>query len=528
MSASITSKDSRFSLISKTRNARWPAKESELFSRIELCESADDVAEALQRVISAGKRPTVRAGGHCYEDFFANNPDGVLIDVSMLNQTVAGPGGKGPYKVGAGAPLGTVYLELFKKGGVTVPAGSCTSVGAGGHISGGGYGVLTRLYGLTVDYLVAVDICTVDAGGKVIKRHVDKTHDADLFRALRGGGGANFGVITAFYLDNLPLAPVSQSSAGVNFSWDTMTEEKFIHIVQTYGNYFETRGKDPETWPMFNFMGLNYKNPGGGGGIGISATWHNFTETPDLRVPTEFLDLFVKCGDAEVMNDPQLTSHQRPQPQQQGRGRGGPQQGPMTPCILGEHRWNTSPWIQSTIGGGGGGAGAFGGGPNRGKYKSCYMKKNFTTAEAKTIYKQLTRDVGAPVGGIIAVDSYGGATNKPALANETAIPQRASVMKLQYQQYWSNPAEDAARLKYFDEMYTDIYSQNVDKEHAGTPWHNEYYEGCYINYPDADMLRYPFWTELYYGTGDHYKFLQSVKKKYDPNNIFHHSMTVRA
>jgi FAD/FMN-containing dehydrogenase len=41
------------------------------------------------------------------------------------------------------------------------------------------------------------------------------------------------------------------------------------------------------------------------------------------------------------------------------------------------------------------------------------------------------------------------------------------------------------------------------------------------------MLRYNYWTELYYGTKGLYPFLQSVKKKYDPNNIFHHAMSIR-
>ena len=126
------------------------------------------------------------------------------------------------------------------------------------------------------------------------------------------------------------------------------------------------------------------------------------------------------------------------------------------------------------------------------------------------------------------MDSYGGAANKPQLARETSIPQRDSVMKLQYQMYWQDPNEDAVRLQYFDQMYTDIYSASVPAKYAGTPFHSENYQGCYINYPDQDMIRYSFWPELYYGNDGLYPFLQAVKKKYDPNNIFHHSMAVRA
>jgi len=49
-----------------------------------------------------------------------------------------------------------------------------------------------------------------------------------------------------------------------------------------------------------------------------------------------------------------------------------------------------------------------------------------------------------------------------------------------------------------------------------------------MNYADADMLRYGFWPQLFFGAGDLYPFLQKVKQRYDPNNIFHSSMSVRA
>jgi FAD/FMN-containing dehydrogenase len=48
-----------------------------------------------------------------------------------------------------------------------------------------------------------------------------------------------------------------------------------------------------------------------------------------------------------------------------------------------------------------------------------------------------------------------------------------------------------------------------------------------MNYADADMLRYSYWPQLFYGTADLYPFLQQVKKRYDPNNIFHSSMSIR-
>ena len=78
-----------------------------------------------------------------------------------------------------------------------------------------------------------------------------------------------------------------------------------------------------------------------------------------------------------------------------------------------------------------------------------------------------------------------------------------------------------------DEFYTRMYTgPHVPAEFQGTPF-GEQYEGCYINYADVDMLRYSYWPELYYGQTGLYPFLHDVKRRYDPNNIFHHSMSIR-
>ncbi len=158
----ISRNDPRYSTLMKGRNARFPASDADAAGRIELCDNAEDVALALQRAVSEGLRPTVRSGGHCYEDFVYNNPGGVVLDVSMMGETTPLAGAP-KYRIAAGASLGDVYTDLFKRYNVTLPGGTCTSVAAGGHISGGGYGLLSRLHGLTSDWLTAVDILTVDA-----------------------------------------------------------------------------------------------------------------------------------------------------------------------------------------------------------------------------------------------------------------------------------------------------------------------------------------------------------------------------
>jgi hypothetical protein len=235
-------------------------------------------------------------------------------------------------------------------------------------------------------------------------------------------------------------------------------------------------------------------------------------------VLNDFLDQFQSCKPiAEA--PPGYTAHQIRE-----RGNGPPQRPPAGDSVCyGEHVMTKSPWITAAADGGGGGIG----GGSRAKYKSAYMKKPFTEVEALALYKMLTDDSSR--GLIVAVDSYGGATNNPERARDTAIPQRSSIMKLQYQTYWQDSSEDAFRLKGIRDTYTAAYSTSVaDQAHLGTPYPNDHYDGCYMNYPDVDMVEHGYWPELYYGKGDLYPLLKRVKKTYDPHNIFHHTMSIRA
>jgi FAD/FMN-containing dehydrogenase len=117
--------------------------------------------------------------------------------------------------------------------------------------------------------------------------------------------------------------------------------------------------------------------------------------------------------------------------------------------------------------------------------------------------------------------------NRKEMLEKTVAFQRSSVIKLQLMTFWTNPAEDEGHNTWLRDFYKELYSSpEVDAAHQGTPFPGENYEGCYINYPDKDMLDYSYWQELYYGPN--YEFLKQVKKKYDPNNVFHHAMSIRA
>ncbi|WP_446744573.1 FAD-dependent oxidoreductase [Silvibacterium acidisoli] len=510
MSNFVDRADPRYGTLKGSRNLRWPRDPQDTASEIALCATAQDAAAALERLVHEGVRPTIRSGGHCYEDFVVNNRNGCILDMSVMKAPEP-RAGKGSYAVAPGQMLGEVYEELYKRYNKTLPAGSCYAVGAGGHISGGGYGLLSRLHGLTCDWISAVDILTVDGKGKVALRHTDKSHDADLFRACRGAGGGSFGVITGFYFDELPDAPQEVAEAHVGFEWDKTDEDTFVEILQTFGGYWETRGQDPDTWGLFSIMNMSHAS---GGHFGFGSQFCNPNgRADDLKVFEEFLGRFEKFTRAEakirVNADRQMV-----QPQ------------PATPPNTDGHGSfdiQKRQWLEATISGSGGG------GSGRASYKSSYMKKNFSDQEARCIYRHFTRKVEGidPRGMVLAVDSYGGAANKRGTAEETSICQRDSVMKLQWENYWRDADQDAARLQLAKEFYADLYSIHVDAAHKGTPYHNERYQGCYINYPDSDMLAYSFWPQLYWGEGELYPFLQDVKRRYDPNNVFHHAMSVR-
>ena len=147
---------------------------------------AVDLSEVVRWAHSTGVHIVARSGGHSYGGY--STTTGVVVDLSRLATVhVAGE----QAVVGPGARLGSIYNSLAQHG-LAIPAGTCPSVGIGGHALGGGFGLASRAWGLASDNLVAAQIVTAD--GKILT--ADSNHHGDLYWACRGGGGGNFGIVT--------------------------------------------------------------------------------------------------------------------------------------------------------------------------------------------------------------------------------------------------------------------------------------------------------------------------------------------
>jgi FAD/FMN-containing dehydrogenase len=152
-------------------------------------------AEDVARTIRWGRKHRIpvapRSGGHSYAGY-STVQGGVILDVSRLNRISVNRATRRA-TIGAGAALIDVYARLAARG-VTIPAGSCPTVGLAGLALGGGIGFTSRAFGLTCDNVLRLTMVTADG----LVRRCDSQHHADLYWASRGGGGRNFGVVTSF------------------------------------------------------------------------------------------------------------------------------------------------------------------------------------------------------------------------------------------------------------------------------------------------------------------------------------------
>ena len=122
--------------------------------------------------------------------------------------------------------------------------------------------------------------------------------------------------------------------------------------------------------------------------------------------------------------------------------------------------------------------------------------------------------------------TWGGKIN--ALSpQDTAVAERDSVALFSVGNFWDNPDEDEKHLTWNRTLYRDVFAAT-----GGVPVPNGRTGGCFINWPDPDLLEEEWnrsgvpWSELYYGWN--YKTLQEAKARWDPHQVFNHALVGRA
>jgi FAD/FMN-containing dehydrogenase len=474
----ISQNDERYEALSQGFNQRWKATPD----CIKLVSSTKDVIEVVTEAVQKGQQISVRSGGHCYENFVCNEKVKVIIDVSQLDQ-VSYDDARKAYCVGAGATNWQIYTHLYRLYDRVVPAGSCYSVGAGGHICSGGFGLLSRQFGLTVDYLDAVEVVVVQ-DGKQAKAVVASRNNPDkdlneLWWAHTGGGGGNFGVITKYWFRDLPKPPKNVWLSDAKFSWNDLGREGFHQLVDNYGKFFaDHKYPTDEYADLFAILKLTHVS---NGELGLIVQL-------DATDPQESKQKLTRFYEALI-----------------------PEYDPPPPRFM--------PWIQAT-------QTLNGSGENRrGKYKSAYHRTSFTLNHIQNFYKHLHSQNYTNPDALLQIDSYGCAINKIKSGN-TAVAQRDSALKLQYQTYWTDPSEDNKHLDWIRKFYADVYHDT-----GGVPVPNEKTDGCFIGYPDVDLSDSLWntsstpWSRLYYK--DDYPRLQKVKTHWDATNIFSHKQSIQ-
>lgn len=178
----------------------WNGRYERHPAAIARCRSAADISTAVAWARANELPLAVRAGGHS-APAYSLVEGGLVIDLRPMRAISVDPQ-TNTVRAEAGALAGELSAAA-QAHGLAVPVGTMSQVGIGGLTLGGGIGWLLRKHGLTIDNLLAVELVTAE--GQQIT--ASPTEHADLFWALRGGGG-NFGVATAFTYKAHPAGPL--------------------------------------------------------------------------------------------------------------------------------------------------------------------------------------------------------------------------------------------------------------------------------------------------------------------------------
>lgn len=425
---------------------------------IAFCANPADVAECLAFVRRFAVAVTPRSGGHSYAGY--SSGQGLVIDVTRINTVTQV--GSGTARIGAGTRLVDLYAGLDAHG-VTVPGGSCPTVGVAGLTLGGGIGVVTRAYGTLSDNLRSVQMVTPD--GTV--RECDADRNADLFWACRGGGGGNFGVATAFTFTTHP----TQQMVLFFLNWSWSQASKVIAAWQSWAP-----NAPDELWSNLHALS-SLDGAGDTPTIQVGGTYLG-----SLSGAQELISRLVDRIGSSPQGSPFVSSHAHAMMIEAGCS-----QLSTAQCHL--------PWQNP--------AGTL---QRESEFaKSHIFTRALSPAAISAIIaavEQRQRLGGGGQGGV-AFDALGGAVNRVA-PDATAFVHRDGLFVGQFTTTWSDSATNAQTAA--QQNWLRGFHQAMTPYASGQ---------AYQNYLDPELAN---WQQAYYGAN--YARLVQVREKYDPDHVF--------
>jgi FAD/FMN-containing dehydrogenase len=386
-------------------------------------ENTADVAAAVRWANRFDVRVVARSGGHSYAGYCTTS-DGIVIDLSKLRGVRVG---RGRATVGPGAQLIDVQHALTRRG-VSVPSGSCPSVGIAGLALGGGHGLAGRRFGLTSDNLIEARVVTAD--GRV--RQVDADTNEALYWACRGGGGGNFGIATSLTLKTHR----ARGAAWFIVSWPWSQVEEALAAWQAFA---------PEAPPALTSI-FSLGTTGGSGSPRVAALGQYFGEPAALR---RLIRPLTRVAGARLGSG--SSSYFSLVLRWAGCLDGG-----FAAC----HRSTRSSFLA----------------------KSDYFDRRLGPSGRAILIDWIERRQRNPSlgSGALLLDAYGGALNRPP-AGATAFVHRDMLFSLQYLAYFSGGAAGRASRRWINGVWRalrphasgEAYQNYIDPELDG--WQHAYY-----------------------------------------------------